>query len=52
MLMIKTRNDEIEKKIELHISSVIEMVKVISAQALRDLRITEREEINKIDRKI
>lgn len=46
---IKTRNDDIEKKIESHISSVIEMVKVIGAQAIRDLRKTEKEEINKIE---
>lgn len=49
MCTIKTRNDETEKKIDSYISSVIEMVKVIGAQAIRDLRHTEREEINKID---
>lgn len=46
---MKTRNDEIEKKIDSHISSVIEMVKVIGAQAIRDLRNAEIQEINKID---
>lgn len=46
---MKTRNDEIEKKIDSHISSVIEMVKVIGAQAIRDLRIEEGKEIKKID---
>lgn len=49
MPIIKTRTDEIEKKIKSHISTVIEMVKEIGAQAIRDLRHTEREEINKID---
>lgn len=46
---MKTRNDEIELKIDSHISRVIEMVKVIGAQAIRDLRIEEGKEIKKID---
>lgn len=50
MSLIKTRNDEIEKKNESHIFGVIEMVKIIGTQAIRNFRIAEREEINKIDK--
>lgn len=49
MSRMKTRNDDIERKIESHISSVVDMVKVIGDQSIGDLKNAENEEINKTD---
>lgn len=49
MSRMKTRNDDIERKIESHISSVVDMVKVIGAQSIGDLKNAKNEEINKTD---
>lgn len=49
MSRMKTRNDDIERKIESHISSVVDMVKVIGDLSIGDLKNAENEEINKTD---
>lgn len=49
MSTMKAENDDTEKKVESHISSLIEMVKVIGEQAIGDLKNVEKEEIKKID---
>lgn len=49
MSRMKTRNDDIERKIKSHVSSVIDMVKVIGTQSIGDLKNAENDEIKKID---